>query len=561
LRAKRNLRDSLPVKRLRERLGESFQAMRDVYRNRSLRRLQLAWAGSIIGTWSYSVAIVVYAYHHGGASAVGLVNLIRWLPAALASPLTAVLGDRYPRVAVMLGTDATRAALLGGMTVCVLADAPVAAVYALAAAVGVISTGFQPAQAALLPALAKTPEELTAANVSSSTIEALGYCAGPALGGVLLAVSSTWVVFVFTAATFVWSALQLTGLLGTDEPPLREEHRSIAHDAVQGFRTIAADWRLQLVIGLFSVQTLVMGGISVLIAVSALELLHLGSGGVGYLTAAVGVGGLLGSVFSLLLVGRRRLAGTFGLAVAGVGAPIIFIAPHPATAIALVAFALIGISNIVVDVSGFTLLQRTSPPEVLARVFGVLHSSFFATIALGAILAPRLIDLIGARWALVAVGSVLPVLTLLTRLPLVRLDDAAVDRARELELLQAIPIFAPLSPPVLEGLAARLIRVLATPGEPIVRQGDPGDRFYVIASGEVEVNVDGRPQARQGPGDHFGEIALLRDVPRTATVTARTDVELLALERDDFLSAVTGHAASAEAAEAVVGARLGVSPV
>jgi MFS family permease len=549
------------VKRLREHLRESFRALREVYRNRALRRLQLAWAGSIIGTWSYSVAIVVYAYHAGGAEAVGLVNLIRWLPAAFASPLTAVLGDRYPRVPVMLGTDLTRAGALGAMTACVLLDAPVGVVYALSAAVGVISTAFQPAQAALLPALAKTPEELTAANVSSSTLEALGYCAGPALGGILLAVSSTWVVFLFTGATFVWSALQLSGLLRTDEPPLREEKRSLAHDAVHGFRTIAQDRRLQLVIGLFSVQTLVMGAISVLIAVTALRLLDLGSGGVGYLTAAVGVGGLLGSILSLMLVGRRRLAGTFGLAIAGAGGPVLFIAPHPSTAIALIAFALIGVSNIVEDVAGYTLLQRTTPGDVLARVFGVLHSTFYATVALGAILAPRLIDLIGARWALVAVGSVLPVLTIATRLPLVRLDNAAVDRAPELELLQAIPIFAPLSPPVLEGLAARLIPVRAAAGETIVRQGDAGDRFYVIASGQVEVAVDGGPQGTQGPGDHFGEIALLRDVPRTATVTAQTDVELLALERDEFVTAVTGHAASAEAAEAVVGARLGVSPV
>jgi MFS family permease len=549
------------VKRLREHLRESFGAMREVYQNRSLRRLQLAWAGSIIGTWSYSVAIVVYAYHAGGASSVGLVNLIRWLPAAFAAPLTSVFGDRYPRVAVMLVTDATRAVALGAMTACVLLDAPVGVVYALAAAVGVISTAFQPAQAALLPSLARTPEELTAANVSSSTIEALGYCAGPALGGILLAVSSTWVVFVFTAATFIWSALQLSGLLGTDEPPLRHEHRSLLHDAGEGFRTIGADWRLKLVIGLFSVQTLVMGGISVLIAVSAIELLDLGSAGVGYLTAAVGIGGLLGSVFSLLLVGRRRLAGTFGLAVAGVGAPIIFIAPHPSTAIAIIAFVLIGVSNIVVDVSGYTILQRTTPGEVLARVFGVLHSLFYATVALGAILAPRLIDLIGARWALVVVGSVLPILAVVARIPLMRLDNEAVDRGRELELLRAIPIFAPLSPPVLEGLAARLQPVQAAAGETIVRQGEPGDRFYVIASGEVEVAVDAQPQATQGPGDHFGEIALLKDVPRTATVKAVTDVELLTLERDEFVTAVTGHAASAEAAEAVVGTRLGVSPV
>ena len=549
------------MNRLREQLGESVRAMREVYRNRGLRRLQLAWAGSIIGTWAFTVALAVYAYRHGGASAVGLVVMIRWLPAAFASPFTGVLGDRYPRVPVMIGSDLLRAAALGGMTASVLAHAQPAIVYVLVGATSVISTAFRPAQAALLPSLASTPEELTAANVSSSTLESLGFCAGPALGGVLLAVSSTWVVFAVTGATFLWSALQLSGLLSVDEPPLHREPRPIVHEAAEGFRTIARDRRLQLVIGLFSAQTLVNGAMNVLLAVSALQLLHLGAGGVGYLSSAVGVGGLIGAVFSLLLVGRRRLAGMFGLAVAGTGGPLIFIAPHPSTAIALVAFGLIGLSNIIEDVAGFTLLQRTTPPEVLARVFGVVHSLFFATIAVGAILAPRLIDLIGVRWSLVAVGGFLPVLGVATRIPLVRLDDSSFDHHRELELLKAIPIFSPLSAPVLEGLAARLLPVHVPAGEEIIRQGEHGDRFYIVVSGEVEVAIDSRPQATQGPGDHFGEIALLRDVPRTATVTAKTDVELFALERDDFLAAVTGHSGSAEAAEAVVGARLGMAPI
>jgi MFS family permease len=535
--------------------------MREVYRNRGMRRLQLAWAGSIIGTWAFSVALAVYAYNHGGASAVGLVVLIRWLPAAFASPFTGVLGDRYPRVLVMIGSDLLRAAAFGGITACVLADTAPAAVYALVGVTSVVSTAFRPAQAALLPSLARTPEELTAANVSSSTLESLGFCAGPGLGGVLLAVSSTWVVFAVTAGTFVWSALLLAGLLATDEPPLRRESTPIVHEGLEGFRTIAHDRRLQLVIGLFSAQTLVNGAMNVLITVCALQLLNIGPAGVGYLNSAVGVGGLIGAVFSLLLVGRRRLAGMFGLAVAGTGGPMIFVAPHPSTGIALFAFGLIGLSNIIEDVAGFTLLQRTVPAEVLARVFGVVHSLFFATVGAGAILAPQLIHAIGVRWSLVAVGAILPVLTIATRIPLVRLDDDAVDHRRELELLQTIPIFSPLSAPVLEGLAARLVPVHAPAGEQIVGQGDHGDRFYVIASGEVEVSIDGRPRATQGPGDHFGEIALLRDVPRTATVRAVTDVELFALERDDFLAAVTGHAGSVEAAEAVVGARLGMSPI
>ena len=548
------------MERLKEHLRESWRAVQAVFHNRSLRQLQLAWAGSIIGTWAYAVALVVFAYDHGGASAVGLVALIRWLPAAIASPFAAILGDRYPRVRVMLASDLLRAVGLATMAVCVLTDAPVGVVYVLAGTVAVINTAFHPAESALLPSLAKTPEELTAANVSSSTIESLGFCVGPALGGVLLAVSSVWVVFIVTAALFLWSALMLVPLLRTTEPPLSHERPHLAEEATAGFRAIAKDPRLRLIVGLFSAQTLVNGAFGVLIAVTALQLLDLGSGGVGYLNAAVGVGGVIGGLVSLGLVGHRRLATTFGIAVAGTGAPLLLLGWIPTTAAALVAFGLIGFANIICDVSGFTILQRGTPSEVLARVFGVLHSAFYATIAVGAVLAPPLIHWLGVRWTLVIVGSLLPILSVLSRASLVRLDVEPGD-PRRLALLEAIPIFAPLSPPVLEQLAARLTPVHASAGDELIRVGDHGDRFYVVDNGEVEILVDGEPPRREGEGTYFGEIALLRDVPRTATVRAATDADLFALDRDDFLPAVTGHAASTQAADAVIGSRLGVSTV
>jgi predicted MFS family arabinose efflux permease len=424
----------------------------------------------------------------------------------------------------------------------------------------VINTAFQPAQSALVPSLAKTPDELTAANVSSSTIESLGFCVGPALGGLLLAASTAWVVFGVTAGLFLFSALMLAPLLRATEPPLNREQPHLLEEATAGFRAIWRDPRLRLVVGLFSAQTLVNGAFGVLIAVSALQLLDLGPGGVGYLNAAVGVGGIIGGLVSLGLVGHRRLATTFGIAVAGTGGPLLLLGGIPTTIAALVAFALIGFANIICDVSGFTILQRGTPSEVLARVFGVLHSLFYATVALGAVLAPPLIHWLGVRWTLVIVGSLLPVLSVLTRTSLVRLDTEPGD-PRRLALLQAIPIFAPLSPPVLEQLAARLTPVHASAGDEIIRLGDHGDRFYVVDKGEVEILVDGAPTRREGEGEYFGEIALLRDVPRTATVRATTEVDLFALDRDDFLPAVTGHAGSAQAADAVIGTRLGVSTV
>jgi MFS family permease len=545
---------------LREHLRSSARALRDVFHNRSLRHLQLAWAGSIIGSWAYTVALVVYAYDHGGATAVGLVGVIRWLPAAVASPFAAILGDRYPRVRVMLAADLVRAAGLAVMAVVVLSDGPVAVVYVLASGVAVTTTAFQPAQAALLPSLARTPEELTAANVSSSTLESLGFCVGPALGGVLLAVSTTWAVFFVTAATFTWSALQLTPLLRLPEPAFTTERPHLLQEATAGFRAVADDRRLQVIVGLFAAQTLVNGAFSVLITVSALQLLHLGPSGVGYLNAAVGVGGIVGGLLSLGLVGHRRLATTFGIAVAATGAPLILVGALPRTWTAVVVFALIGLAIIICDVSGFTLLQRGTPPDVLARVFGVLHSAFYATVALGALVAPVLIHWIGVRWTLVVVGSLLPLLGALTHATLLRFDTEPTNQ-RQLKLLQEIPIFSPLSPPVLEQLAARLTPVHASAGDELIRAGDHGDRFYVVDRGEVEILVDGKPPWREGEGAYFGEIALLRDVPRTATVRAATDADLFALDRDDFLPAVTGHADSTQAADAVIGSRLGISTV
>jgi MFS family permease len=254
------------------------------------------------------------------------------------------------------------------------------------------------------------------------------------------------------------------------------------------------------------------------------------------------------------------LASTFGIAIAGAGAPLLLVGVWPHTGVAVVVFAAIGLSMIVGDVSGYTILQRSTPGDVLARVFGVLHSLFYATVAVGAIVAPALIDALSVRWALVVVGALLPLLSALARTSLLAVDTAPVH-PRELELLRTIPIFAPLPAPTLERLASRLLPVRAAAGERIIREGEHGDRFYVVVDGEIEISLDSGPPRVEGPGSYFGEIALLRDVPRTATVSARTDVELYALEREDFLGAVTGHSASAEAADVVVGSRLGVAAV
>jgi MFS family permease len=545
------------VSGLADQLRESLRALADVFANPGLRRLELAWVGSVTGEWAYAVALAVFAFESGGATAVGVVALLRFLPSAIVAPFAAVLADRYPRQRVMLAADVIRACALLGAAAIALADGPAPAVYALAALVAVVSTAFQPAQAALIPILARNPRELTAANVASSTVESVGSFAGPAIGGLLLAVTSPGVVFAATAGAFVWSALNVAGI--PPSRPIRDDdaEEALHREVLAGFQAIFGVPSLRLVVGLYSAQTLVAGALNVLVVVAALELLDLGRSGPGVLNSAVGIGGLVGAAVALGLVGLRGLGTVFAFGLLLWGLPLVLFGAWPTTATALVFLALLGVGNTLVDVSGLTLLQRTAPPDVLGRVFGVLESLVVGTLGLGAILAPALVALFGVRWALAATGILLPVLALASWARLRGIDERAVVPERELELLRSLPLFAPLPPATLEHLARSLVPVEASTGTEVTRQGDVGDRFYLVDKGELGVTIDGEVASTLGPGDHFGEIALLRDVPRTATVTARTDASLLALERDEFVSAVTGHPASLEAADAVVAARLG----
>jgi MFS family permease len=546
------------VRRFLGYLAESGRAFRDVFRNPALRRIQLAWAASILGTWAYGIAVVVYAYEHGGAKAVGLVGLARWLAAAVASPFAALLGDRYDRRWVMVASDLARAGLIGGAALAAYSGAPPIVVYVIAALVGVAATAFRPAQAALTPTLARTPEELTAANVAASTIESVGIFGGPAIGGLLLAATGAGTVFAVTAGALLWSAFLLVGVRPvTDAETPQRQVESIQEELLAGFRTIGRDRRLRLLVGLFSAQTFVDGMLNVLIVVIALKLLDTGEAGVGFLNSAVGVGGLVGAMAAAALVGRKRLAADFGLGIFIWGVPIALLAVWPNQVLALVLLGVVGIGNTIVDVSGMTLLQRSAPDEVLARVFGVLESLLLLTVGLGALVAPLLLDLLGTRGALVAAGALLPVLVLPAWPALAAIDRAARIPTEQLELLRSNAIFAPLPPTTLEQLADALEEKRVTAGEEVVRQGDQGDRFYFVGKGKLEVIIDGRSAQWLGPRDSFGEIALLRDVPRTATVRAGTDAIVYALERSEFLSAVTGFGPSLSAAEGVIGMRLG----
>jgi len=553
----------LRVEVVRRRIADSAAAFRDVVQNESLRRLEFALAASSVGEWAYFVAVSVYAYRVGGDAAVGLILLLCLVPAGLIAPFAGLLGDRYRRERVLLAVNLIWSVLIGAVAACVFLDVEPVVVYALAVAAAIATTPFRSAQAALTPSLARSPRELTAANAVASTIESLASFIGPALGGLLLGVASIEIVFVVTAGLVVVSTLFIVRIRTPESQRAREvQAETIASEALRGFRTIALQPSLRVLIGLFTAQTFVAGAVQVYIVVVAIELLDLGNAGVGFLNSAVGVGALVGGVLALSLTGARRLSPAFMLGVVLWGAPLIVLGIWPEAGIALILLAVLGIGNSLVDVAAFTLVQRAAPDEVLARVFGVIQMLWMVSFGIGAIVAPVLIDWLDLEGALIATGASLPALVLLLGRRVARIDAAAVaPDADELRILASVPIFAPLPGTTLEHLAGRLVPLRLEPGTVIVRKGDAGDRFYIIAEGTVEISEDGTKISELETGGYFGEIALLRDVPRTATVTARTPIVLYALDRKDFLAAVTSHAPSAEAAEEVVSARLAGIPV
>jgi MFS family permease len=537
------------------RYAASLRAFGRVFANRKVRSIQIAGVGSTLGTWAYAVALPVYAYHAGGARAVGLLFFARFVLAALAAPWFGVLADRWSRRSLMLSADLVRAGIFAAMTVVATTHASAYAVYTLAVVSTIVSGSYSPAQGALLPLLVDSPEELTAANLVGNTVSSVGMFAGPAIGGVLLALSGPAAVFALNGSLFIWSAVFVLQV-PRDEPPERAERPRLLPELTAGFRTVLREPALRVVVGLSTVQTLVEGTLEVLLVVLALRILHSGNAGVGWLNTAMGVGSLAGATLVAVLAARRRLAGGFALGILLWGAPIAVAAATTTLGPGLVLLGVVGMGAILSQVTGVTLLQRSAENEVLGRVFAVLESLMLASMAIGAILAPALVSWLGPRGSLIAAGALLPALLVPLWPALRRIDAEAAVAEEPLALLRGIEMFAQLPEQVLERLAAGATAVDADAGRTVVSQGEAGHHFYVVAAGRAAVEVDGATVRELGPGDFFGEIALLRDVPRTATVRAVEPLRLYAIARDDFVGAVTGHAPTLAAAELVMAGRL-----
>jgi MFS family permease len=545
---------------LARRVGPSLESLRRVATNGGLLRLELASFLWMAAEACYLVGLLVLAYEEGGTGSVAVVAVLRALPSVVLAPLALSLADRVARDRLLRVVVVLRLACVVALSALVLATAALSGVFAFAAVDAVAASLLRPLRATLVPALARSPEELVAANIATSSGDSLAALLGPGIAAIILVVGDVPATFVTGAATMAIALVTTLGIRAAASLTLSPEPAATPDDrhgsVVGSIRELLALRHARLIVALFAAQRLVRGMITVLLVAAAFDVLRIGDAGVGLLTSAIGLGGLFGGAVALSLVGRQRLALGFLAGLLAWGGGIALSGVVPLVGIAVASLAVAGIGKVVLDVSGASLLQRTVPTDQRGRVFGLLEGLVAAALAAGPVAASLLVGSIGAPLALVVAGAIPAALAILAWPVLSTADAAAVVPEAELRLLGGVAMFRPLRLTTIEQLAGGLERQPVEAGATVVRTGAAGDAFFIVQSGRLEAVVDGQVTRELGPGDSFGEIALLRDVPRTATVRAVEPCVLVTVRRGPFLAAVASECQSSAVADEVVRSRL-----
>jgi MFS family permease len=550
------------VNRLLAHLGPPMRALKGVLGNRPIARMQVAFLLFNVAEPAMWIAILVYAFERGGTRAVGFVSVLLMVPAGLLAPVVASLGDRFPKERVVRLGYLAQAVTSAGVAIAMASDAAASVVYALAALAAITYTTGRPNHHALLPGIARTPEELAAANSVSALMEGVGGTIGAIAAGLALAASGPGAVYgLAAAAVTVAAALTLTVHAPRDAAP-REAFRpwSLITDTAEGLATVVKVAQARVPIVLTGVLTAAVGAVGVLTVPLAIDSLDLGEPGVGFLSTMISLGLLVGAAVSIMLASRRQLAVAIVASAAWFAVSGALFGVSTTVTVAVLASVTYGSAITLLDVLARTLLQRTASDDVLTRVFGAVEALWMLGYGAGAALAPSLERALGLGGAFAVCGGAMLAAALVALPGLRRIDEHTVVPARQLALLRRIPMFAPLPPLDLERIARQLDLIEIAPGSEVIRQGDIGDRFYAVEAGSFEIVRDGTTIATAGEGDYFGEIALLHDVPRTATVRATSAAAVWALDQEEFLATVTGLPQSESAAHAISAERRRTTP-
>jgi len=529
----------------------------DVLRVPDVRRIELGWGASVIGELAGQVTLVVYAFAVGGAVLVAVYIASRTLVSMVVTLGIGGVSGRVRPGALLRRVTWLRAVLLALAALTAALHAAPVAVIALAAASSSLAGTYRPLQVMILPWLVGTPAELTSSNAVAAILENAGALAGPLLAGGLLLLAGPPVPMALAAGFLGLAALSLTRLTVPDIPrPAVNGAAQVARDAARGLAELARVAPPAGLAILTFAQTFVRGALVVLIPVLAVNTLMLGQPAVGWLTAAIGAGGLVGGAAATGLVHVTRLGRAFVAGLLLWGLPLVWLALTPAAAVAYLALVVVGIGNAIEDVGLFTLAARSAGPRSAGRVLGATEFTAQAGPGAGSVAAPALLHALGVRETLALLGAGLTILALAHARRFIRLDAAMPAPGQEVQLLRRQAMFAPLPLAVIELLATELRPHEFPAGSAAIREGEAGDLFHLVIAGTATVSVHGKPRPPLGPGDCFGEISLLHDIPRTATVVADQPLRTLALDREAFLVAVTANSSTRAAANALATQRL-----
>lgn len=522
--------------------------VRQALGNPKLRRVLAAYLLFNVAEWAAWIGLLVWGYRVGGVRGSSEIALVQLIPCALfAAPAASLLG-RLPRGrALALGYAAQTVGYLG-VGLALVADAPRIVVGLTAAASAITVTLTRPTHNALLPEISRTTGDLTAGNAASGSLEAIATFLGPLASGLILAVwGPGGVLLVMSGCSAV--GVLLTARLVTAAPRSRVVRRTADGRATGALGVVLRNPDARLMSLLIVAEYALVGMMDILLVVLALDVLGMSDAGPGILNSAIGVGGIAGAALTFILIGRHRLAGALVLGAMCAGVAFALAGQAEAPVVAMILVAVSGAGKLFYDVASRTFIQRLLPDHLLTAMFGLQEAFTMTGIALGTLAAPALVGLVGANMAFLAAGCFLPLTALASYRVLRRRDAGTAVPVDVLALLMHVPILAVLAPRIVERMARDAIAEQVPAGESVLRQGDVGTRFYVIASGRVRVDIDGSEIRELGAGDWFGEIALLRDVPRTASITALTDVSLWGVDRESFLASVTAVSHSVELAD------------
>ncbi len=524
-------------------------------RHRDFRLLMTAFSTSVIGSWAYEVALAVWIFQEtGSAGWVGAATIARFIPALSFSSYGGVLAERFERVKFMVTLDLASFLIMVVLAIEVASGAPVVLVIATAMLTSTINTAYEPAVVAMTPQLTGE-RDLGSANALRNTIDNVCVIAGPGLGALLLLVGPPSLAISVDALTFLASAIAVSRIRARSTPVdvTDSGELGVFQQMLVGARAITSSTAATVLVAYGVVATFVYGMDTVLFVVLSRDVLGTGAEGFGYLLAGLGVGGVLAAGFVTRLGQRPQLGLVILVGMAAYCLPTLVFLFASSPVLAFAVEIVRGAGTLVVDVLAVTALQRLLPRDTLARVFGAFNTLLLLAVLLGAIVAPLLIG-VGLSTALWFSGLVIPAACLIGWPMLKQIDRQTVARlaalAPKLELLKRCDLFADVSEGGLDQLAGAATDVDVDAGQIVIPEGAPADAFYVVVEGDLAVSARGEgtqvlPLGQLGAGDYFGEIGLIEQIPRTASVQAVTHSRLLRIDGEAFLAALTESAPSA----------------